>query len=79
MDDLDQRLIRSGRLDRLKQAGVEIHARSVFLQGLLLMDARDLPPYFETVRGHLEGYRAYLLQRGLSPLLGKGPGKFPPA
>ena len=65
---LDQRLIRSGHLAKLKQAGVEIHARSVFLQGLLLMEARDLPPFFEPIRGHLEGYHAYLRQRGISPL-----------
>ncbi|MEK6744849.1 MAG: aldo/keto reductase [Nitrospirota bacterium] len=65
---LDQRLIRSGHLAKLKKAGVEIHARSVFLQGLLLMEARDLPPYFTPVRGHLEDYHVYLRERGISPL-----------
>lgn len=65
---LDQRLMKSGHLAKLKQAGVEIHARSVLLQGLLLMDPRDLPPYFEPVRCHLEGYHAHLRERGLSPL-----------
>src|SRR5262249_17350751 len=33
---LDQRLLAGGQITRLKSAGVEIHARSAFLQGLLL-------------------------------------------
>jgi aryl-alcohol dehydrogenase-like predicted oxidoreductase len=37
---LDRRLVRSGWLDRLAGQGVEVHARSVFLQGLLLMPRR---------------------------------------
>lgn len=35
---LDQRLLRDGTLARLHQLGVEIHARSLFLQGLLFLD-----------------------------------------
>ena len=34
---LDQRLLHDGSLQRLKALGVEIHARSLFLQGLLFM------------------------------------------
>lgn len=34
---LDRRLVKSGWLDRLASAGVEVHTRSSFLQGLLLM------------------------------------------
>ena len=33
----DQRFFRSGALNKLKNKDIEIHARSVFLQGLLLM------------------------------------------
>ncbi len=43
---LDQRLIQSKHLKKLKEYGVEIHARTVFLQGLLLMPLHSLPPYF---------------------------------
>lgn len=35
---LDQRLLKSGVLDRIKGLGVEIHARSIFLQGLLFLE-----------------------------------------
>lgn len=45
---LDQRLLADGSLDRLKQLGVEIHARSLFLQGLLFMAE---PPQSSTPRG----------------------------
>ena len=47
---LDRRPIVSGMLARLKAAGVEIHARSVFLQGLLLMEPDELPEFFAPVR-----------------------------
>ena len=50
---LDQRLLRSGHIDRLKKAGIEIHVRSVFLQGLLLMSLADVPPYFDPIRSLL--------------------------
>ncbi len=34
---LDQRLIKGGELKKLKNKDIEVHARSIFLQGLLLM------------------------------------------
>ncbi len=43
---IDRRLKTSGWLLRLKQLGVEIHTRSAFLQGLLLMQSSDRPMYF---------------------------------
>ncbi|MDC0580889.1 aldo/keto reductase [Amylibacter sp.] len=42
----DQRILTSGWADRLKENGTEIHTRSVFLQGLLLMRESNLPKYF---------------------------------
>lgn len=43
---IDQRLHSSGWLDRLQANGVEIHVRSVFLQGLLLMPPTAVPGKF---------------------------------
>ena len=43
---LDRRLVEGGQLERLAKAGVEVHARSLFLQGLLLMERDRLPPRF---------------------------------
>ena len=43
---IDRRLSSSGWLHRLKESGVEIHSRSAFLQGLLLMRRIDIPEKF---------------------------------
>ncbi len=65
---LDQRLIRDGHLEKLKKYGVEIHARSVFLQGLLLMDPEKLHDYFGPVREHLKYYHQWIGSKGLLPV-----------
>lgn len=65
---LDQHLLNSGHLTRLKKAGIEIHARSAFLQGLLLMEPAALPSYFDSIKPHLKQYRDSLLQYRLTPL-----------
>jgi aryl-alcohol dehydrogenase-like predicted oxidoreductase len=43
---LDRNLVESGWLYHLKELGIEIHARSVFLQGLLLMNLQNPPSKF---------------------------------
>jgi len=43
---LDRRMIDSGMLAILRSKGVEVHARSVFLQGLLLMSEQNRPDIF---------------------------------
>jgi aryl-alcohol dehydrogenase-like predicted oxidoreductase len=43
---IDRRLETSGWLQRLHSHGVEIHARSVFLQGLLLLKRDEIPEKF---------------------------------
>lgn len=43
---VDRRLHTTGWLQRLKQEGVEIHTRSAFLQGLLLMPQAAIPTQF---------------------------------
>lgn len=66
----DQRLVHNGTLQQLHQAGVEIHVRSAFLQGLLLMPSTALPPYFATLKPHHEAYLDVLAQSGISPIAG---------
>ncbi len=65
---LDQRLLHSGVLDSLSEAGVEVHARSAFLQGALLMDGEALPSCFSKHRAHMAQYRAFISDRGWSPV-----------
>lgn len=65
---LDQRLIKNGALQALHEQGVEIHARSLFLQGLLLMDPAAAPPYFDPIRPTLVGLRAAAAAIDATPL-----------
>lgn len=64
----DQRLVRSGALRRCRDKGAEIHVRSVFLQGLLLMDPSELPAYFQPYIGKLSAYRKFVERSGLTPV-----------
>ena len=43
---VDRRLVSSGWLEKLNSLGVEVHVRSSFLQGLLLMPREKIPQYF---------------------------------
>ena len=63
---LDQRLLANGTLARLAELGVEIHARSLFLQGLLFMDSP--PERLRHARSHLVDIRAQLHDAGTTPL-----------
>lgn len=65
---LDRRLITSGWLDRLADRGVEVHARSVFLQGLLLMSAEQRPAKFDRWADLWARYHEWTASTGLTPL-----------
>ncbi|MBL8022480.1 MAG: aldo/keto reductase [Leptospirales bacterium] len=70
LNAFDQELVISGTLDRLKQKGFEIHARSIFLQGLLLMDPETAHQFFDPIRDHLRNYHLQMKAAGLSALEG---------
>jgi aryl-alcohol dehydrogenase-like predicted oxidoreductase len=63
---LDQRLLRNGQLAALKAAGVEIHARSAFLQGVLLMPIDRLPTIFKRISPLLQDYQLQVQSNGLT-------------
>lgn len=65
---IDQRLIANGYLRILKELGIEIHARSLFLQGILLMETEQLPNYFRQVTPHLTEYAQFVQERQLTRL-----------
>lgn len=64
----DQRLLRSGHLRWLKRRGVEIHARSVFLQGLLLMASQNVPTGLAQVAAELDRFAAACRRFERSPV-----------
>lgn len=63
---LDRRLVTSGWMQRLHDAGVEVHTRSTFLQGLLLMDQAAMPPRFWRWRSLWDTWGAWLDANALS-------------
>ncbi len=65
---LDRRPIASGMLAHLKAQGAEIHARSVFLQGLLLMKPSELPDFFLPVREDIAAMQRRWAEQGRSPI-----------
>ena len=71
---LDQRLLRDGSLARLKDMGVEVHARSIFLQGLLFLETppenlRYAAPLLNNVRGRIAAAGTTPLTAALSFVL----------
>jgi aryl-alcohol dehydrogenase-like predicted oxidoreductase len=65
---LDRRIATSGWLDRCRALGVEVHGRSAFLQGALLMKRADRPPMFARWAALWASYEAWLARSGLSPV-----------
>lgn len=56
-----------GTLARLRARHVEVHTRSALLQGLLAMPAAARPPHFARWQGLLDGWDAWVRDRGLAP------------
>ena len=63
---LDRRLETSGWLERLHDQGVEIHVRSAFLQGLLLMSRSAIPLQFEGWAHLWDVWREWLEEKNVT-------------
>lgn len=56
---LDQRLLLSGTLAQLKKRGIEVHARSIFLQGLLLMPIEMIEKKLPIATSAMQAFLSY--------------------
>jgi hypothetical protein len=65
---VDRRLLNSGWLEKLSTAGVEIHIRSSFLQGLLLIPRYSIPSKFEAWSILWDDWDTWLRANKTSPL-----------
>ena len=65
---LDRRLKESGWLSRLSEQGTEIHVRSVFLQGLLLMSSKNRPDRFKRWNLLWNKWHSWLSEANISTL-----------
>lgn len=68
LNPLDQRHLAGGSLAALAAAGVEVHVRSAFLQGLLLAPERPLPTGLAALAPALAAWRRLAAELGLSLL-----------
>ena len=64
----DQRFLSKPLLQRLKAKKIEIHARSLFLQGLLLMDKADRPENFSHFKTIFTQYDDFCTENNISKL-----------
>lgn len=62
----DQRLIGNGMLKKLAEQGIEVFARSIYLQGLLLMDSMNLPDQLKQAHRPLQLLSKYSGETGIS-------------
>lgn len=76
----DRRFRTSGAFDRLGTLGVEVHARSLFLQGFALAAPDALPNHLASYRPALDRFRAAAQAAGISQLeLALGAARHEPA
>lgn len=64
----DQRLIQDGTISYLASLGIEVHARSAFLQGLLLMSPIQMPLYFHPWKPLFTKWQRFCTDQFVSPL-----------
>ena len=64
----DRLLETSGWLSRLSKMNVEVHVRSVFLQGLLIQKPNERPANFEKWNQEFVNFDSWIESRHVSPL-----------
>jgi len=65
---LDNRLEHSGWLDKLHKRKIEVHTRSIFLQGILISDMEKLPTSFLKWSNVFKNWKMFVNETELSPL-----------
>lgn len=65
---INQNLLVDGTIEYLISRGIEIHARSIFLQGLLLMEISSLHSYFNPWIPTMKSFSNACLEQGFSKL-----------
>ena len=63
---LNQNFMRDEFLDELKRNNIEIHARSAFLQGLLLEDVSSVPSYLKDLKPNINSFQKDCIALGIT-------------
>lgn len=64
----DQRLLKKKFVNFIKNMDIEIHARSIFLQGLLLSKEELIPNHLFFIKNYLSKFKKKLEAKGLKPM-----------
>ena len=64
----DRRFLDSKIIEKCKNHNIELHARSIFLQGLLLLEQAKIPKKFLNFSDELELWHKFLIENNLTPL-----------
>lgn len=62
----DQRMKSSGFLDGAVAEGMDVHTRSAFVQGLMLMDAGSIPPHLAATRPYVAELESLCRENGVT-------------
>ena len=62
----DQRLLKNGLLNEIKNNNCEIHARSIFLQGLLLLRCSELNNFFKPIATKIQNWQDFCKKENVS-------------
>jgi len=65
---VDKRIYESGWLNKLKRNKIEIHVRSIFLQGLLLKDKKSIPKKFKNCENIFKKLGNYCKNKNISKM-----------
>lgn len=65
---LDKRMVNSGWFKKLKKKGIQVHARSVFLQGLLVNKEVYKKEYFKKWKKYFYNWFSWLNKNNISPI-----------
>jgi len=65
---IDRRILKNGFIDYIKENNIEIHTRSTFLQGLLLMKASERPAKFNKWDNIWNKFDKWIKDQEISPL-----------
>ncbi|NEU32297.1 aldo/keto reductase [bacterium LRH843] len=63
----NQQLIHSGLLEQLSKHQIKIYARSIYLQGLLLMNSSELPEHLKAARKWLDCFHDIAAENKMDP------------
>lgn len=70
MSVLDQKIYKSKLIKTLKKNNVEIHVRSIFLQGMLLSEIKDIPEKFNFLKKKIKFFENWVARKKITRLEG---------